>query len=47
MGSFSSVGVGGLGSGAGGLEMVMGAEMGSSGDLVVVGGACWATGAGG
>lgn len=47
MGSFSSVGVGGLGSGAGGLELVIGADMGSSGDLVVVGGNCWVAGAGG
>lgn len=44
MGSFSSVGVGGLGSGAGGLELVMGTGMGSSGDLFVVGGTCWAGG---
>ncbi len=47
MGSFSSVGVGGLGSGAGGLELVIGAGAGSSGDLVAGGGICWVAGAGG
>ncbi len=54
VGSFSSVGVGGLGSGAGGLgsgagglELVIGAEAGSSGDLVAGGGICWVAGAGG